>query len=95
MFLFVVGMLLAPLIGYLLCAYIRIGKGIFRGVFDKTKTIQSRALTGLLASLFHLIPFILIIPLTDSAALTSGLLIGLIMVFLFTRKRQTDENSEL
>lgn len=91
MFLFVVGILLSPLVAYMLYAYARIGKGIFRGAFDDTRTVLSRVLAGLLACLFHLIPLLLLIPATQSASLATGLVIGLLFVFLVTRRRRPAE----
>lgn len=92
MFEFVVGFFASPFIAYIVYVYAVIGSRMIKAVFGNNreslfKRIQSTALAVAIA----LVPMLVVVPLLQHAALSSGLFVGCIFVFLFTRKPRSSE----
>ncbi len=92
MFEFVVGIFASPFIAYVVYVYAVIGSRMIRAVFGKNKEpLFRRIQSTILAVIIALVPMLLVIPLFQHTALASGLCIGCVFVFLFTRKPRSSE----
>lgn len=92
MFEFVVGIFVSPFIAYVIYVYAVIGSRMIKAVFGENReSLFKRVQNATLAVVIALVPMLLVIPLFQHTALASGLCIGCVFVFLFTRKPRSSE----